>query len=68
MPKLTQRTAEALKAPTQATDLVVFDDDLPGFGMRVKASPELDSATANRIPSATHSRSSVTAKSGMQNK
>ena len=38
MPKLTQRTVEALRAPRGGTDLVVFDDDLPGFGMRVKAS------------------------------
>jgi integrase len=36
MPKLTKRFVESVKP--QATDQVIFDDKLPGFGLRVKAS------------------------------
>jgi integrase len=37
MPKLTKRTVDALK-PAPAADLVVFDSELSGFGIRVKPS------------------------------
>src|SRR5689334_16147242 len=36
MPKLTQRVANA--AATAKTDVFVWDNELPGFGLRVKAS------------------------------
>src|SRR6202163_1493562 len=37
MPKLTKRTVDALK-PLSDRDLVVFDSELSGFGIRVKPS------------------------------
>nr|MDP9122457.1 integrase arm-type DNA-binding domain-containing protein [Acidobacteriota bacterium] len=37
MPKLTKRTVDALK-PLQTGDVVVFDEELRGFGVRVKPS------------------------------
>lgn len=36
MPKITKRTVDALKANEK--DLIIWDDDLPGFGIRVKPS------------------------------
>jgi hypothetical protein len=37
MPKLTKRTVDALK-PRPGGDLVVFDSELSGFGVRIKPS------------------------------
>jgi integrase len=34
MPKLTKRTIDAIKATDK--DLILFDDELPGFGLRIK--------------------------------
>src|SRR6516164_11037908 len=38
MMRLTAATIRALKLPPGATDRVYFDEDLPGFGLRVRAS------------------------------
>jgi integrase len=38
MPKLTKRAVDALRAAHSGTDSVHWDDDLPGFGMRLKPS------------------------------
>src|SRR3954471_1737299 len=37
MPKLTKRAIDAI-APVLGTDLFVWDDELPGFGLRAKGS------------------------------
>ncbi len=37
MPKLTKKAVEALKTPLKG-DLVVWDSEMPGFGIRVKPS------------------------------
>ncbi|MFL6689300.1 MAG: tyrosine-type recombinase/integrase [Alphaproteobacteria bacterium] len=38
MPKLTKRAVDALRAAHSATDALHWDDELPGFGMRLKPS------------------------------
>lgn len=38
MAKLTKRFIDALKAPQSRSDVVLFDDEVPGFGIRVKPS------------------------------
>ncbi|MBO6806749.1 Arm DNA-binding domain-containing protein [Thalassospira sp.] len=38
MPRITKRTVDALKPSPDGRDLVVWDDKLPGFGVRVKPS------------------------------
>jgi integrase len=35
--KLTGKTAEALTLPAGKSELIVFDDDIPGFGLRLRA-------------------------------
>ena len=35
--EFTKDTIAALELPTGKTDLIVFDDDLPGFGIRLRA-------------------------------
>jgi hypothetical protein len=36
--KLTQTTVAALKLPAGKAEVIVFDDDLPGFGLRIRSS------------------------------
>jgi len=38
MPKLTKRAADALRSAHKGKDVVHWDEDLPGFGLRLKAS------------------------------
>ena len=34
--KLTQRTIDTLDLPAGKTEAILFDDDLPGFGIRIR--------------------------------
>ena len=36
--KFTQKTVDAFTLPPTRNDVVVFDDDIPGFGLRVRSS------------------------------
>lgn len=35
--KLAQKTIDALAVPKGKSELIVFDDDLPGFGLRIRS-------------------------------
>ncbi|HET7384014.1 MAG TPA: Arm DNA-binding domain-containing protein, partial [Pseudolabrys sp.] len=35
--KLTQATVATIKLPSNRSETIVFDDDLPGFGLRIRA-------------------------------
>ena len=38
--KLTSKTAAALTLPAGKSEVIVFDDDIPGFGVRLRAGGE----------------------------
>ena len=56
--KLTQKTIAALTLAEGKTEAIIFDSDLPGFGIRIRArQPHVDLSIQDRQPEpARHTR------------